>query len=286
MSLPAELHAQQVAFWNGPGGERWVAAQAQMEAMLAPVADALIAHASVRPGMTILDVGCGYGATTLALAQAVGTDGRVVGLDVSAPMLGLARARSAGVANITWIEADAATHAFAPASVDLVFSRFGVMFFGDPAAAFANLRRALRPDGRLVFACWRTAEENPWIQIPAKAVFAHVPPPPRPGPEEPGMLSFGDPARVTRILTQAGFAAPRFTKLDLTIDLGGGRGLEAATEQVLSMRPASEALLDQPHAVRAAVAASVRAALAPYTADGAVGLPGAVWLVDALQGGD
>ncbi|MBV9115949.1 MAG: class I SAM-dependent methyltransferase, partial [Acetobacteraceae bacterium] len=261
MSDPAELHAQQVAFWNGPGGERWVAGQAQMEAMLAPVADALIAHASVRQGETVLDVGCGYGVTALVLAQAVGPKGRVIGLDVSAPMLALARARSAGVANIEWIEADAATHAFAPASVDLVFSRFGVMFFGDPAAAFANLRRALRPGGRLVFACWRTAEENPWIQVPAKAVFAHVPPPPRPGPEDPGMLSFGDPARVRRILTQAGFGAPRFTKLDLTIDLGGGQGLEDATAQALSMRPVSEVLLDQPDPVRAAAVASVRAAL-------------------------
>ena len=281
MSDPAELHAQQVAFWNGPGGERWVAGQAHMEAMLAPVADALIAHASVRQGETVLDVGCGYGVTALVLAQAVGPKGRVIGLDVSAPMLALARARSEGVANIEWIEADAAIHAFAPASVDLVFSRFGVMFFGDPAAAFANLRRALRPGGRLVFACWRTAEENPWIQVPAKAVFAHVPPPPRPGPEDPGMLSFGDPARVRRILTQAGFGAPRFTKLDLTIDLGGGQGLEDATAQALSIRPVSEVLLDQPDPVRAAAVASVRAALAPYAAGATVGLPGAVWLVDA-----
>ncbi len=285
MSLPAELHAQQVAFWNGPGGERWVADQARMEAMLAPVAEALIAHASVRPGEVVLDVGCGYGVTALALAQAVGPSGRVIGLDVSAPMLQLARARSDGIANVEWVEADAAAHAFAPASVDLVFSRFGLMFFGDPAAAFANLRRALRPDGRLVFACWRTAEENPWIQIPAKAVSAHVTLPPRPGPEDPGMLSFGDPARVARILAQAGFGTPRFTKLNLTIDLGGGRGLDDATEQALSMRPASEVLLDQPESVRAAVAASVRAALAPYVAEGRVGLPGAVWLVDASQGG-
>ena len=282
MSDPAELHAQQVAFWNGPGGERWVADQARMEAMLAPVADALVAHASVRPGETVLDVGCGYGATALRLAQTVGPKGRVIGLDVSAPMLALARARSEGVANIEWIEADAATHAFAPASVDLVFSRFGVMFFGDPAAAFANLRRALRPGGRLVFACWRTAEENPWIQIPARAVFAHVPSPPRPGPEDPGMLSFGDPARVRRILTQAGFGTPRFTKLDLAIDLGGGRGLEDATAQALSMRPVSEVLLDQPDPVRAAATASVRAALAPYATGDTVGLPGAVWLVEGV----
>jgi SAM-dependent methyltransferase len=285
MSLQAEMHAEQIAFWNGPGGERWVADQARMEAMLAPVGEALIAHAAVRPGEIVLDVGCGYGATAMVLARAVGPTGRVIGLDVSAPMLRLARARAVGIANIGWIEADAATYAFEPGSVDLVFSRFGVMFFGDPVAAFANLRRALRPNGRLAFACWRTTEENPWIQVPAQAVFAHVPPPPRPGPEDPGMLSFGDPARVGRILTQAGFGTPRFTKLDLTIDLGGGRGLDDATEQALSMRPASQILLDQPDSVRAAVAASVRAALVPYAAGSTVGLPGAVWLVDAPRGG-
>jgi SAM-dependent methyltransferase len=281
----AERHAEQVAFWNGPGGERWVADQARMEAMLAPVADALIAHASVRPGEVVLDVGCGYGVTAIMLARVVGPTGRVIGLDVSAPMLELARARSAGITNIEWIEADATTYGFVPGSVDLVFSRFGVMFFGDPVAAFANLRRALRPEGQLVFACWRTIEENPWIQVPAKAVFAHVPPPPRPGPDDPGMLSFGDPARVARILADAGFGTPRFTKLDLTIDLGGGGGLDDATEQALSMRPASQILLDQADSVRAAVAASVRAALAPYVTGNTVGLPGAVWLVDAPQGG-
>ncbi len=278
----AELHAQQVAFWNGPGGARWVAEQARMEAMLAPVADALVAHAAARPGEIVLDVGCGYGVTVVKLAQAVGPAGRVIGLDVSAPMLELARTRTADVANVEWILADAATHPFAPASVNLVFSRFGVMFFGDPAAAFANLRRALRPGGRLVFACWRAVEENPWIGVPAKAIAAHLPPLPRPGPEEPGMLSFADPARVTRILSQAGFATPRFTKFDLTIDIGGGNGLDDATEQALSMRPVSQALLDQPEAVRAAAAASARTALASYVVGNTVGLPGAVWLVDAV----
>ena len=278
----AGLHAEQVAFWSGPGGEHWVAEQARMEAMLAPVADAVLAHAAARPGEIVLDVGCGYGITAARLARAVGPGGRVIGLDVSAPMLALARTRTADITNVEWIEADAATYAFAPASVDLVFSRFGVMFFGDPTAAFANLRRALRPGGRLAFACWRTAEENPWLQIPAKAVAAHVSLPPRPGPEDPGMLSFGDPARVTRILTGAGFAAPRFTKFDLSIDIGAGNGLEDATRQALSMRPVRQAIEEQPEPVRAAATASVRAALAPYASANTVGLPGAVWLVSAV----
>lgn len=278
----SDLHAEQVAFWNGPGGVHWVAEQARMEAMLAPVADAALAHAAARAGEIVLDIGCGYGITAARLARAVGPTGRVIGLDVSAPMLELARTRTTDISNIEWVEADAATYAFTPASADLVFSRFGVMFFGDPTAAFANLRRALRPSGRLVFACWRAAADNPWLQIPARAIAAHVAMPPRPGPEDPGMLSFADPARVTRILTQAGFATPRFTKFDIDIDIGGGNGLEDATRQAMSMRPARQALEQQPDEVRAAAAASVRAALAPYVVGDTVALPGAVWLVDAV----
>lgn len=275
----AELHAQQVAFWNGPGGATWVAQQARTEAMLAPIADALIAHAVARQGEIVLDVGCGYGPTTVRLARAVGPTGRVIGLDVSAPMLELARARSVGIDTIEWLLADATTHVFAPASVDLVFSRFGVMFFGDPAAAFTNLRRALRSGGRLVFACWRTSQENPWMTLPTRAVGAHVALPPRPGPDDPGMFSFGDPARVTRILTEAGFETPHFTKFDLS--MGIGDGLDDATRQAVSMGPAGRALLDQPETVRAAAAEAVRAALTPYLVGGRVALPGAVWLVDA-----
>lgn len=275
----AELHAQQIAFWDGPGGDQWVAEQARMEAMLAPVADAVLAHAAAKPGESVLDVGCGYGITALRLAREVGPFGRVIGLDVSAPMLELARTKSAGIANIEWIRADATTHAFAPASFDLVFSRFGVMFFGDPVEAFANLRRATRARGRLSFACWRGIEENPWIAVPARAVGAHVGLPPQPGPEDPGMLSFADPERVTRILTAAGFATPRFTRLDLSVVIG--TGLEDAAKQALAMRPVRQALDSAPEPTRAAAAASVREALAPHQVGGKVGLPGAVWLVDS-----
>jgi len=276
----AGLHAEQIAFWDGPGGEHWVAEQARMEPALAPVGEAVLAHAAARLGESVLDVGCGYGVTALRLAEAVGPAGRVIGLDVSAPMLELARKRAGGIGNVEWVKDDATTHDFAPASIDLVFSRFGVMFFGDPVAAFANLRRAMRPSGRLVFACWRAIEENPWIAVPARAVAAHVTIPPRPGPEDPGMLSFADPARVTRILTAAGFAAPRFTKFDIRMVIG--KGLDDATQQALSMRPVRQALDTQPEPVRAAAATSVRAALAPYAAGNTVSLPGAVWLVDAV----
>ncbi|MBN9561984.1 MAG: methyltransferase domain-containing protein [Alphaproteobacteria bacterium] len=282
MAETNELHAEQVAFWNGPGAERWVANQTRMDATLAEVLQAAVAHAAPHEGESVLDIGCGCGATTLALAAKVGPSGRAIGLDVSAPMLEVARRRSTGTANVAWIRADAATHAFDPASVDLLFSRFGVMFFGDPAAAFANLRRALRPNGRIMFACWRPFPENPWMRVPLHAAYAHVPPLPKLGPEDPGPFSFADPERVTRILTQAGFAEPRFTKRDFAMDLANGEGLDAAVRQATGFGPASRAMEDQPEAARDAAIDAIRTALAPYAkSNGQVALPAAIWLVDS-----
>jgi SAM-dependent methyltransferase len=281
MSGTDDLHERQVAFWNGPGGEIWVARLTRMDAMLAPVADAAIAHAAPRRGERVLDIGCGAGTTTLALADAVGPAGHVTGLDVSAPLLELARSRSAGVGNVDWVLADASRHVLPPASADLLFSRFGVMFFGDPASAFANLRGALRPGGRLVFACWRSFDQNPWMGVPLRAVQTLVPPLPRPGPDDPGPFSFGDRARVERILTQAGFAAPRFTPFDLAIDVAGGQGVDMAVAQSLDVGPARALLQDQPPDVVDAAAAAIRTALLPYVEGSSVRLPGAVWLVDS-----
>jgi SAM-dependent methyltransferase len=277
---PGELHGDQIAFWNGVAGAQWVAEQARTDIMLAPVAEALMARAAIRTGENAVDIGCGCGSTTLAVAAAVGPTGRVLGLDVSAPMLARARERSAALDTVDYVCADATTHAFPTPFADLLISRFGVMFFGDPVAAFANLRRALKPGGRLVFACWRAFDQNHWMQVPLYAAYAHVPRLPRPGPEDPGPFSFAEPERVTRILTQAGFAAPRFDPVDLTLDLAGGKGLDAAVVQARSIGAASRALQDQPEAARTAAIAAIREALAKHQVGGKVPLPGAIWLVE------
>jgi SAM-dependent methyltransferase len=281
MDASNEQHERQVAFWNGPGGEMWVGRQDRTEATLAPVADAAIALAAPRAGETVIDIGCGAGATTLALAQAVGPGGHVTGLDVSEPLLEVARRRDAP-ANVDWVLADASRHAFTLASVDLLFSRFGVMFFGDPANAFANLRGALRPGGRLVFACWRPFDQNPWMGVPLRAVQTLVPALPRPGPEDPGPFSFADRARVDRILTHAGFAAPRYTPFDMAMDIAGGQGVDMAVAQALQVGPARTLLQDQPEDVVAAATAAIRTALLPHVDGGSVRLAGAVWLVDSV----
>ncbi len=197
-------------------------------------------------------------------------------------MLAVAQARGAGVANIDWVRADAATHRFAPAGFDLLISRFGVMFFGDPPAAFANLRRALRPGGRLVFVCWRGIGENPWMQVPLHAAYAHVPRLPKPEPGAPGPFAFADPARITGILVEAGWPAPTIAPLDQLIDIAAGGGLEAAVVQATCMGAAARAMQDQPEAARAAATDAIRAALAPYARGPRVALPGAMWLVTAI----
>ena len=279
MSDPSTLHAEQLAFWNGPAVTQWITKQEQLDAALAPVADAAIALAAPQPGERVLDVGCGSGATSIALARLVGPTGHVTGLDVSGPMIELARRRSVGMGNLDWLLADAAAHDFAPRSVDVLFSRFGVMFFGEPIAAFANLRRALKPSGRLVFACWRPLDENPWSLLPLQVVRALVPPLPRPGLNDPGPFAFGDRERVAHILTSAGFTNPRHVQFEFAMVLG--TNLDDAAEQATSMGPASRALRGQPEAVIEAARTAVRAALVPYFESGRVALPGTIWLVES-----
>lgn len=281
MTPDQRFNEEQCARWNGIDGEYWTNHQDRLDRTLAPVTGPLLAFAAPRTGSTVIDVGCGCGATTIELARAVGPSGRVVGLDLSGPMLALAAERLRSFANATCILGDAAQLSLRDLSADLIVSRFGVMFFGDPVAAFANLRTGLAAGGRLRFACWRPIKENPWLQTPLHAVYEHAPRLPKPDPEEPGPFAFGDPARVTRILTAAGFTAPSFTPLDLQIDISAGGTLEDAVIQSSAMGPAKRALADQPDEVRAAALESIRRALTPYASAAGVKLSGAVWMVAA-----
>jgi SAM-dependent methyltransferase len=284
MSTAQENHAAQRAFWNSDAADRWLRRQEETDAMLAPADAAAITRAAPKPGEHVLDIGCGCGGSTVQIASLVGPSGRVVGLDISEPMLSRARERTSSLPQVETLLADASAHEFPAESFDLMYSRFGVMFFGDPAAAFAHLRKALKPGGRLVFACWRPFPDNPWMNVPYNAATKHVPRPPRPGPEDPGPFSFADTERVTRILTQAGFAAPHFEKCDFAMDIAGGRGLDAAVESAATIGAAAGALKDQPAESRAKALAEIRAALTPYEKDGRVSLGGAVWIVEAQRG--
>lgn len=283
MTPAQQFNEEQRQRWNGMDGDYWVRQQDRLDRTLAPVLRPLLAFAAPRSGSTVIDVGCGCGATTIELARAVGPSGRVIGLDISQPMLELAKARLGEFENATCMLGDAADLPLDGLNAELIVSRFGVMFFGDPVAAFTNLRAGVAPGGRVRFACWRPVNENPWLQIPLHAAYEHVPRLPKPEPEEPGPFAFADTARVTRILTSAGFTAPTFTPLDLQLDIASGGTLEDAVMQSSQMGPTKRALADQPEETRAAALESIRRALTPYASSSGVTLPAAVWLVAATS---
>ncbi len=281
MTPTQAFNEDQRSRWNGIDGEYWTHNQDRLDRTLAPVTEPLVAFAAPQAGSTVMDVGCGCGTTTIEFARVVGPSGRVVGIDLSGPMLALAAERLRKFANATCLLGDAAELPLQDLGAELIVSRFGVMFFGDPVAAFANLRTGLAPGGRLRFACWRPINENPWLHVPLNAIYEHAPRLPKPDPEEPGPFAFSDTARVTRILTAAGFTAPTFTPLDMEMDVAAGGTLEDAVLQSSAMGPAKRALVDQPDHIRAAAIESVRRVLTPYASAAGVRLPGAVWLVAA-----
>ena len=278
-----ERNAAQIAYWNGPGGERWVSHQRMQDALLREVAERLMERAAARDGETILDIGCGAGTTSIALARQVAPDGRVLGVDVSAPLLERARQHAPAGLPVEFALGDASVFPFAPAGADLLFSRFGVMFFADPAGAFANMRKGLRGGARLLFACWQEPRHNPWLILPLQAAYRHVPRLPEVGPEDPGPFAFASEARVRGILERAGFGAITLEPVDLSFDLAEGHGLDRAVELSIGMGPTSRALDGQPAALRVAAAEAVRAALEPYQRGERVPLRGAIWIVSALN---
>ncbi len=285
-------NADQVAFWNGVAGERWARNHAQLDQAFAPLTASLLAHAKPRPGEAAIDVGCGGGDLTLAVARELGAGGRVLAIDVSGPMLAEAKGRAeqggpGGRAPIDWALQDASTHAFATGAYDLVTSRFGVMFFADPMAAFANLRRALKPGGRLAMLCWRPMDENPWFGVPRAAVLPLVPPPEPLPPGAPGPFGFADADHVRAILAGAGFSDVRAAKCDADLTLGAsptGSDADALASAVgfsLQIGPAGSLLREASEETIAAARVAVEAALRPDARDGRIVLGAACWVYTA-----
>jgi SAM-dependent methyltransferase len=281
----AEQNADQIANWNGQSGERWVAYQARLDAMLAVFGQAAIEAAAPATGEHVLDIGCGAGASSLALAARVGAGGHVLGVDISEPLIGKARVLAPQDTPVLFQVADASSTELPEGAFDILFSRFGVMFFDDPTAAFANMRRALNPGARVAFVCWRGMAENDWVRLPIAAIKDIVPPAPPPDPEAPGPFSFGDQGRVARILTAAGFTNVAIAPLDASIPFGKGgtrdAAIDDAMEMTLKVGPLSRALADQPDDIRARASAAVRAAFAGRAGERSVMIDGAVWIVTA-----
>jgi SAM-dependent methyltransferase len=281
MATAQSYNEDQQKFWNGPEGEFWTNQQDLMDRTMSNLMAPLLEFTAPEPGVTVIDVGCGCGATTLELARAVSPTGRVLGLDISRPMLDRARQRLQGYQNATCRLADAATADLRDVHADLLFSRFGVMFFGDPTAAFTNLRSGLKPGARVSFACWRALQDNPWMTVPYQAVLQHVPKPEPPDPDAPGPFAFANPERVTAILQTAGFIDLALHPLDFDMLLGGGGSLDEAAAQMVNIGPAGRALKEHPEDIKEAARVSVREALQAYQTAAGLRLPGGVWLVSA-----
>ena len=218
-----DRNTDQAAYWNGPAGRRWMDRQDTQDVLLAPISELLFDRAHPGKGERVLDIGCGCGATSIELARRVGPTGYVLGVDISEPMLGRARERAPADLPLEFVLADATVHAFEPGRSDLLFSRFGVMFFADPAVSFANMRKALRTGGRLVFACWREPRKNPWMMIALQEAYKHVPRLPEMGPDDPGPFAFASEQRVRRILSEAGFSSIAMEPCDLSLDVAVGQ---------------------------------------------------------------
>lgn len=285
MSGAKAANLDQIDYWNGDAGQTWTRNQARLDRVLAPVTEAAIAAAGPKPGETALDIGCGCGDTTLALARAAGPSGRVTGVDISAPMLARAGERliEAGL-KAELIEADAATHRFAAGTFDLVFSRFGVMFFDEPAAAFANIRKGMKADARLVFACWRPLGENDWMLKPLLAALSHLAPPEPPAPRAPGPFAFAEPDYVRDLLTQAGFRDIALSPLDIDLRLAeaGKDALAEAVAFTLEIGPLARALKAEPSAEkREAATAAIRREFENHLSADGIALKGACWMVTA-----
>lgn len=269
----------QIDYWNGPAGKRWAEAQESMDRNLSSINDALFRFAGIKAGERVLDIGCGCGTTTLAFAEAAGPAGRVTGLDISAPMLGVARARAKSAAKpVEFLEGDASVHSF-KGDFDAVTSRFGVMFFSDPTKAFANIHGALKPGGRLAFVCWRAMPENAWAFAPFAAAREFLPQQPPPDPYAPGPFAFADSARLKSILEGAGFTNVKVEKLDTVMHMAASA--KDAAQFSLGIGPLARAAAELDEATRAKIVERVAAAMAKFETPSGVTPPAACWLVGA-----
>ncbi|MCA6276005.1 methyltransferase domain-containing protein [Phenylobacterium sp.] len=274
----AAANEAQEAYWNDVAGRTWAALQDRIDRQIRPLGLAAMDRLAPAAGETVIDIGCGCGDTSLELARRVGPEGEVLGLDISAPMLEVARRRAeaAGAEGLEFRQADAQVAAL-PGGRDAAFSRFGVMFFADPTAAFRNIRHSLRPGGRLAFVCWRSLAENLWMRLPAETAAGLVPPAPPPEPGAPGPFAFADPERVRTILVAAGFTGIEIDPHDEAI---GGLDLEETVEMSFRVGPLGAILRERPN-LAPVLRERVREAVRPWLRDGAVYMPSATWMVRA-----
>jgi SAM-dependent methyltransferase len=273
-------NTEQIEHWDGAGGDKWVELAAEYDRLNRAYGERIVERLVPQAGERVLDIGCGNGALALAVAPRVA---EVVGLDISGPLLADAarRAADAGLDNVRFEKGDAQVHALPDASFDAAVSRFGVMFFEDTAAAFANIARMVRPGGRFVFTCWQQLFANEWLMVPAAAALAHVPMPEMGPPDAPGPFALADADRLRSLLEGAGFADVAIEDAPASLPLGDS--VEAAVAFLSRTEIANVMMQGIDEATVQRAWDSVRQALAPFAGPDGVALGGAAWLVHARR---
>lgn len=276
-------HEVMSEFWNGEGGKKWLRFQENIDNGLFPFGQEAITAAMLESGEHVLDIGCGWGNTSFEIAPHVGPFGRVKGIDISEVILEQtpSRDRLATRFNIDFERADAQSYSFEPKSFDVVYSRFGVMFFHEPVEAFKNIRKALKPTGRMSFICWQPIEVNEWVSFPLDIAEKYVPLLPRPDPDEPGGFSFGDPNRVEDILKKAGFVDIEITPFNITFNVG--KNINEAVTFLSQIGPTSSAF-DNPEVdeiIKDLISTELHDKLVIFETKDGVELSAATWIVTA-----
>ncbi|WP_137928297.1 class I SAM-dependent methyltransferase [Cupriavidus sp. 2SB] len=281
MDNQPRANIDQDTLWNGTGGHAWVRNQATLDRMFAGFEPVLLAPVAAGTAQRVLDIGCGTGAVTLAAARKMGGAGHCTGADLSTPMLDLARTRAEreGI-HARFLRADAQTYPFDAAGFDVIVSRFGVMFFDDPVAAFANLRRAVRTDGVLRAVAWRSPAENPFMTIAERTAEPLLPPVPPRAPDAPGQFGFANAQRVATILAEAGWQDIDIAPINVACTLTEGQLID----YIGWLGSVGQRLLSVDAATRTRVIETVRAAFEPFVDGNDVRFTAACWQIDARAG--
>jgi SAM-dependent methyltransferase len=274
-------NGDQIEYWNEVSGPKWVRLQEELDEQLQPLEEALLANINLDEGDSVLDVGCGCGATSLTMGKIVREHGHVTGVDVSLAMLQHAKTRTYNHSNVQFIEGDAQVYKFPNGPFDHIVSRFGVMFFENPTEAFRNLLKYLKPEGTLSFICWRALEDNPWMKIPVDAATQHVPRPPEGEPHAPGPAAFADAERTKKILHDAGFHSITISPLDMELPIGPDGTVDASVDFTMKMGPVPRMLNDADEATVELVREAIKDALKYYDGEQGVRLRSATWIVQA-----